>query len=268
MTTPDADAPGWGPALQRARAAAGQSLDAVSARTRVRPAVLRDLEAGEVASSGGTVYARGHVRSVAQALGLDPAPLLAVFDAESGRPVPVVVEPAWLPATRTGSLRVPAAVRPERGGPRWGAAGVAALSVLVLLLAVGTLTGRDRDRGPAPAGDVFAGPSTAPPAPRSSAVAPPPLQAAVPPPTGARLRVRVLSGSSWVRVQGATGTLFEGVFSAGQAPKDFSDAKELRLLVGNAAALSVVCGGKDLAPAGTAGAVRRFTCSTSGLVAA
>ena len=268
MTAPDADAPGWGPALQRARTAAGQTLDAVSARTRLRPAVLRDLESGEVASSGGTVYARGHVRSVAQALGLDPAPLLAVFDAEGGRPVPVVVEPARLPASRTGSLRVPAAVRPERAAPRWGAAGLAALSVLVLLLVVGTFTGGERDREPAPAGDVFAGPSAAPPAPPPTTVAPPPLQAAVPPPSGARLRVRVLSGSSWIRVQGANGTLFEGVFRAGQAPKDFGDAKELRLLVGNAAALSVVCGGKDLAPAGTAGAVRRFTCSTGGLVAA
>ncbi|MCW2607726.1 MAG: hypothetical protein JWO60_2419 [Frankiales bacterium] len=85
--------------------------------------------------------------------------------------------------------------------------------------------------------------------------------------TGARLRVRVLAGSSWVRVQGSGGTLFEGVFAAGQPAKDFTDVRELRLLVGNAAALSVVCGSRDLAPAGTAGAVRRFSCGAKGLVA-
>lgn len=256
-----------GAALRAARTDAGQTVEQVSARTRIRPALLRDLEAGELASSGGEVYARGHVRSVAQALGVDPAPLLALFDETVGtRPAPVAVETAHLPLPRAGSLGVPAAARPERRTPRWGGALVAALSVLVLLLVVGTVGGSD-ERTPAVADEVFAVP-TAPPAPAARPSASPrPLTAAVPR-TGARLRVRVLAGSSWMRVTGPGGTLFEGVFSAGQPPKDFSDARELRLLVGNAAALSVVCGGKDLAPAGTAGAVRRFTCSASGLVAA
>lgn len=266
MTSTEAGARGWGETLRRARTTAGHSLEHVSARTRIRPVVLRDLEAGVTASSGGDVYARGHVRSVAQALGLDPAPLLAAFDRESGRPAAPVVEPAHLTASRVGSLGVPAPERPERRGPHWGGALVAALSVLVLLLVVGSLGGPDPARGPAPADEVFAEPDE--PASAPPTASPPPLSAAVPPPSGARLRVRVLSGSSWMRVQGAGGTLFEGVFAGGQPPKDFSDAKELRLLVGNAAALSVVCGGKDLAPAGTVGAVRRFTCSANGLVAA
>lgn len=255
-----------GQALRAARTDAGRTLEQVSTRTRIRTAVLRDLEAGELASSGGPVYARGHVRSVAQALGVDPAPLLAVFDEEAGRqPAPVVVETTPLPLPRAGSLGVPAAAAPERRGPHWGGALVAALSVLVGLLAVGTLGGRD-ERTPAAADDLFAAPSaSAAPLPTATAR---PLTAAVPVPTGARLRVRVLDGSSWIRVQGARGTLFEGVVAAGQAPRDFTDPRELRLLVGNAAAVSVVCGSRDLAPAGSAGAVRRFTCSASGLVAA
>jgi hypothetical protein len=210
------------------------------------------------------------VRSVAQALELDAAPLLALLDAQAGAVRPAARQepaPAQV-AVPTGSLRVPAAP-PERRGPRWGAALVAALSVLVAVLAVGTLTG-EQDRTPSAAEELF---TEASPAPTSAPAASPrpsprPLAAAVRPTSGARMRVRVLQGSSWVRVQGSGGTLFEGVFAAGQPPKDFADARQLRLLVGNAAALSVVCGSKDLAPAGGAGAVRRFTCSASGLVAA
>lgn len=258
----------FGPALRAARTDTGQTLEQVSARTRIRTSVLRDLEAGERASSGGDVYARGHVRSVAQALGVDPAPLLEAFDAEAGGAPAPLVETAHPQPARAGSLGVPAAARPERRGPHWGGALAAALSVLVLLLVVGTLTTPEQ-REPAAADDLFAAPTApvGPPRPAARPTPSRPLTAAVPQ-TGARLRLRVLSGSSWIRVQGAGGTLFEGVVRAGQPPRDFTDGKQLRLLVGNAAAVSVVCGSKDLAPAGTAGAVRRFTCSASGLVAA
>lgn len=266
--TPDQGPSRLGQALRAARQDAGQSVEQVSARTRVRPAVLRDLEQGVLTSSGGDVYARGHVRSVAQALGVDPAPLLAAFDAEVGRAVTApVVETAPLPLPRAGSLGVPAAARPERRGPHWGGALVAALSVLVLLLGVGTFAGGEA-REPAAADELFAAPTAPAPAPAPARAAPKPRTPAAPQATGARLRVRAVSGSSWVRVQGAGGTLFEGVVRTGEAPRDFAEARELRLLVGNAAAVAVACGGKDLAPAGSAGAVRRFVCRPGGLAAA
>ena len=40
-----------------------------------------DIERDDFASSGGDFYARGHVRTIAQKVGVDPAPLLAEFDA-------------------------------------------------------------------------------------------------------------------------------------------------------------------------------------------
>lgn len=252
-----------GPALVAARERAGRTVEQLSARTRIRPAILRDLERGELASCRGHVYARGLVRSIAQALGVAPAPLLAAVDALAGVPAPARAAAPAVRAAPDRALRVPTAVARERSGPRWGAALVATLSVLVVLLGIGAVVGRD-PRPPAPVDELLAGASPTPTvSPRPSR----PLTAAVPR-TGARLRVRALDGSSWMRVQGSSGTLFEGVLRAGAAPKDFTDAGQLRLIVGNAAALSVVCGGKDLAPAGGAGVVRRFTCSADGLAAA
>ena len=43
--------------------------------------------------------------------------------------------------------------------------------------------------------------------------------------------------------------------------QDFNDAKQLRIVLGNAGAVNIVCSGKDLGPAGGQGKVLRFTCS-------
>lgn len=253
-----------GDALVTARESAGMTVEQVSSATNLRPTLLRALEAGDLQPCGGAVYARGHVRSIAKALGVDPAPLLAALDAQTGTPAAPSLA---LEAARAGTLRVPTAAVPERRGPHWGVAVAAALGVLVVLLGVGVLSD-PAERAPEPL-EQLAGPVAASPTPKP---APKPLasgaRAAAPRPTGAALRVRIISGSSWISVRNAGGTLFEGVLSQGQAPRDFTDPKQLTLVVGNAAAVNVICSGKDLGTAGGAGKVRRFTCSASGLVPA
>ncbi|MDQ1650849.1 MAG: hypothetical protein QOI35_49, partial [Cryptosporangiaceae bacterium] len=93
------------------------------------------------------------------------------------------------------------------------------------------------------------------------------LTAARQPSTGADLRVRLLGGDSWVSVRNGVATLFEGVLRNGTV-RDFKDATQLRLIVGNAGAVNIVCSGRDLGPAGGQGKVRRFTCKADGLVPA
>jgi cytoskeletal protein RodZ len=53
----------------------------ISDLTRLTPETLRRVEAGQFGQCGGDVYARGHIRAYAQALGLDPAPLLELYGA-------------------------------------------------------------------------------------------------------------------------------------------------------------------------------------------
>jgi len=159
-----------------------------------------------------------------------------------------------------GSLRLPAAAAPERRGPRWGVALGVVVAALAALTAVGL---RQPDPGPEPAPTLAAAPSSSPsasrPTPDPSAVA------RVPSPTGAALRLRAVDGSSWVNVSGSGGkTLFRGVLRKGTA-KDFTDRTRLRVTVGDAGAVDLICGGKD-APAGGRGAVRRYTCARGGFV--
>ena len=256
-----------GEALRAAREAAGLEIEDVSASTRIRGTVLRDLESDRMASSGGTVYARGHVKSICGTLRIDPAPYLDLFTRQVGAdPQPTVVVPG-VPEPRMASsepLHVPTAARPERRGPNWIAAGSAAAAVLVALFVVGQVTKPATE----PVSDAADVPSGAPSAAPAKTQAPGRnLTAAVPRPTGANLRVRLIGGSSWVSVRNAQTTLFEGVLRDGMV-KDFRDAKQLRLIVGNAGAVNLVCSGTDLGPAGGKGAVRRFTCTPQGIVPA
>jgi cytoskeleton protein RodZ len=260
-----------GAALKAARESAGLEVEDVSARTRIRSTVLRDLEEDVVSSSGGAIYARGHVKSICSTLGIAATPYLELFDRQTGAEPPPVVQPV-VPEPRHArhappeSLHVPTAAAPERRGPNWAVAGAAAAVVLVGLFFVGQMnkTGDDTTLDTTAAPSTVAKPSAAPPkvaAPGRN------LTAARPAPTGAELRVRLIGGNSWVSVTNGAKTLFEGVLLNG-AVKDFKDPKQLRLVVGNAGAVNLVCSGRDLGPAGGQGKVRRFACNASGIVPA
>lgn len=262
-----------GQQLQAAREAAGLTVEQVSARTRIRSGLLRDLEQGSTATSGGAVYVRGHLRAVAAATSTDPAPLLRAYEREVGEPapeLPLAAVPVGGP--RTGSLGLPVAAARERSGPRWGVALLGALGVLAVLTTIGAL---QPDEPAAP--DVLAGETTggstggaSTPAPTTGATPEgvgPSAVAKVPARSGAALRVRVVKGTSWVNVQSASGeVLFRGVLSPGTA-KDFDDPKRLSVTVGNAGAVNLICGGEDV-PAGKPGQVRKYTCAAKGLVPA
>ena len=257
-----------GEQVRAAREAAGLTVEQVTARTRIRAALLRELEQGDTTSCGGPVYVRGHLRAIAAATGTDPAPLLRAYEREAGETAPAVpVAVAPIGGMRSGSLGLPVSAPRERRGPRWGAALLAALGVFLVLTGIGLWKGAQTS-----APDVLAGPTTTTsPAAPSATASPQPVGpsavAKVPPASGASLRVRVVKGMSWVNVQSSSGeVLFRGVLRPGTA-KDFEDPKRLAVTVGNAGAVNLICGGKDVA-AGKEGQVRKYTCAAKGLVPA
>ena len=73
-----------GESLADARRQAGLTVNQVSQQTRIRESIIRDIEQGDFTSSGGDFYARGHIRSIAGAIGTDPVPLISEYDADHG----------------------------------------------------------------------------------------------------------------------------------------------------------------------------------------
>ena len=73
-----------GESLAEARRQAGLTIGQVSQQTRIRESIIWSIEQDDFAACGGDFYARGHIRSIAAAVGANPAPLISAYDAEHG----------------------------------------------------------------------------------------------------------------------------------------------------------------------------------------
>ena len=242
--------------LREARLRAGMTLEQVSAATRIRVPVLRELEDDHLGPAGSAVYARGHIRAIASAVGVDPVPLVRAFDARVGAAAPsAVVVPQTVPAPRqpTNSLSVPVAAAPERAQPRWLSASLVGLVVLVGLLALGTAGGdeeREIDRA----------------ASRQQAVADAaaPQAAEQPAPAAQATLVLEATGRSWLSVRNRGSVrLFEGQVEAGWTHR-FADPVALTVRVGNAASVRASCGTGAVQEPGEQGVALTLRCLPRG----
>jgi cytoskeletal protein RodZ len=71
-----------GDTLAEARRQAGLTITQVSQQTRIRESIVRAIEQGDFSPCGGDFYARGHIRSIAEVVGVDPVPLIREYDEE------------------------------------------------------------------------------------------------------------------------------------------------------------------------------------------
>ena len=234
----DDDVRPLGAALAAAREQRGLSVEDVAAATRIRATIIRAIEADSFAACGGAVYARGHLRSIAQVVGTDSRPLVAEFDRRFHHPVPALTTsslPSFDPPRDAG--------RSGRQSPSWASVAVGVLAVAVLLLGASWLIGRGDSPDPVgaiPAPSSATATSTASPTPR------PTRRAA--PVAGVTLRLRATGGSSWVSVTASDGSqLFQGILDNGDA-REFKDARQLSVRFGNSPAVRVVQNGRDVGP--------------------
>jgi cytoskeleton protein RodZ len=254
-----------GQALSAARRDAGLSIDDISAKTRLRATVIRSIEADDFSLCGGDFYARGHIRTLAGLVGLDPAPLLAEYDATvgAGEEGPSTsqlyeTEVSGRAITRTARKR----------SPRWGLAAIATTLVAIIIFAgIGLLNHGNKTT---PHVQIAAGITTAPPAASPSpspivstpAVSPPPATPTTQAPqslpgsavaeAGVHVVLRITTTKCWVEATGSNGpsdVLYQGVLSPGQT-QTFDDPQRVSLRLGNAPATDITVNGVDLgAPA-------------------
>ena len=88
-----------GDTLAEARRQAGLTITQVSQQTRIRESIIRAIEQGDFSPCGGDFYARGHIRSIAEVVGTDPAPLIREYDEEHGPPGNMRAAQIFEPAT-------------------------------------------------------------------------------------------------------------------------------------------------------------------------
>ncbi|MFJ8195175.1 helix-turn-helix domain-containing protein [Streptomyces sp. NPDC096094] len=248
--------PSIGRALQQARIAAGLTVDDISTATRVRIAIVHAIEADDFTPCGGDVYARGHIRTLAKAVRLDPAELLAQFDAEhGGRPAPTPAAPLF-EAER---------IRPERRGPNWTAAMVAAIVAVIGFVGFTFVKGGDDGgsearvaEGSQPSAGESASPSAKPKKPADPKPDPTESAIAAAPRDKVTVKISAIDDPSWLSAKDHNGRLlFDGLLKQGDS-KTFQDDEKIDLLLGNAGAVQLYVNGKKIDDF-ESGSVQRLT---------
>jgi cytoskeletal protein RodZ len=88
-----------GDTLAEARRQSGLTITQVSQQTRIRESIVRAIEQGDFSPCGGNFYARGHIRSIAEVVGVDPVPLIREYDEVHGPPGGMRASQIFEPAT-------------------------------------------------------------------------------------------------------------------------------------------------------------------------
>ncbi|MFJ9540178.1 helix-turn-helix domain-containing protein [Streptomyces sp. NPDC101225] len=249
--------PSIGHALRQARITAGLTVDDVTNATRVRISIVHAIEADDFAPCGGDVYARGHIRTLAKAVHLDPAPLLAQYDAEhGGRPAPTPAAPLF-EAER---------IRPERRGPNWTAAMVAAIVAVVGFVGFTAFKGGDDGGGKTQVaeGSTPTTSKSASPTPKETKSGKPktdPSDSAIAaaPQDKVTVQVSAADGRSWISAKDHNGRLlFDGLLKQGDS-KTFQDSEKINLVLGDAGSIQLYVNGKKVENDFQPGAVERLT---------
>ncbi|MEU3773372.1 RodZ domain-containing protein [Streptomyces sp. NPDC032472] len=256
------DEPSIGAALRKARIAAGLTVDEVSSTTRVRIPIVHAIEADDFTRCGGDVYARGHIRTLARAVRLDPVPLVEAYDAaHGGRPTPTPAAPMF-DAER---------IRPERQRPNWTAAMVAAIVAVIGFVGFTAFSGGDgKAKRPVAEGSASpqapkqsAGKPAAQPQPRQSPAAPKPEPSdsaiAAAPKDIVTVVLTATDGESWISAKDHSGRLlYDGTLNAGES-KTFTDKESIDLVLGDAGVVKLFVNGKEIKDEFEPGQVERLT---------
>ncbi|MFJ4966234.1 cytoskeletal protein RodZ [Streptomyces sp. ADI96-02] len=252
--SPEDDRPSIGRALQQARIAAGLTVEEVSSSTRVRIPIVHALEEDDFSRCGGDVYARGHIRMFARAVGIDPEPLIEQYDDEhGGRPAPTPAAPLF-EAER---------IRSEPRRPNWTAAMVAAIVAVVGFVGFTLFSGDDE---PANTAQVAEGSTpdkstSKPPATKPADPEPVPSESAIAAAPRDKVTVKLSAdrGKSWISAKDHNGRLlFDGLLLRGES-KTFQDKERVDLVLGDAGAIELFVNGKKVQDRFAPGQVERLS---------
>jgi cytoskeletal protein RodZ len=223
-----------GDTLAAARRQAGLTVTQVSQRTCIRETIIRGIERGDYSACGGDFYARGHIRSIARTVGLDPEELIREYDATQTPPRQITAADVFQPFT-------PVKLR-ERRRPNWSvvlAVGLVAVLGVVGYRYLGSHTNNNKPSQP----------PTAQPDRKNKT---PAVARSTPPPASAQKRVHVTvvaanGKETWVQLTSFTGhVVYQGDIgaSAGVLQKSWNEKHTVKLQFGNPGGATLYLNGK------------------------
>jgi cytoskeletal protein RodZ len=223
-----------GDALAQARSQAGLTIAQVSQRTCIRETIVRGIERGDFSACGGDFYARGHIRSIARVVGLDPEELVREYDATHGAQQEITAADVFEPST-------PIKLR-ERRTPNWS---VLMVVVLALILGYGVYRLVDHGAPPRPVASSSDTPShQARPTP--SATPTPKTSVASAPAAPRRLVIRLTASAyCWVAFSKPRGRPLFQTYVLGGHTKIWRFKHAVTMQIGDPGAILLTVNGKS-----------------------
>ena len=263
--------------MRFARESKGMTISELSAQVRIREVLLKHIEKDEFEKVGADVYVRGHIRVIAQVLDLNPDELMALYPAV-GAGEPPFDQPVLAPDTEvlevasvvykqqnkasqfSGSFFHPLENFRAKSGTNWSLMMASTLGIITVI-AIGSVV-VSAFNSPKEVGTEVATSTTPKPATTKSAEN---LTANVPTP-GVDVLIKAEGNSSWVRATDINDVeLFEGIIREGQEQR-VGSVEGVKLLLGNAGALTLTVNGQALGKAGGNGEVVRVEFGPEGPV--
>jgi cytoskeletal protein RodZ len=227
-----------GSTIRDAREAARISLESLSDSTSIRIGLLTEMENNNFSHCGGDTYARGHLRNIANRIGLNPQILLDLYNDQHSTEKRAIQDLL----VENNIMQVPR----EKKTISWKVPAVISVSILFVIASVQIVTS-NQNSSPAPAPSVSASKSAEPtPASTESAVPSPAVTSKSGP---VELTLVASRGNSYIDiivdgVKIEKGSMFQG------ETKTFKGKKVISIYLSNPAGLDLTHNGKQLAPLG------------------
>ena len=233
-----------GSTIRDAREAARISLESLSDSTSIRMGLLTEMEDNNFKHCGGDTYARGHLRNIANRIGLNPQILLDLFNEEHSTEKRAMQDLL----VENNIMQVPR----EKKTISWKVPALISVTVLFVIASAQIITS-NQSSSPAPAPTVSSSKSAAPaPTPSQSAAT---TESAAPAPAvtsksgPVSLTLVASRGNSYIHiiVDGKTaekGSMFQG------ETKSFTGKNVVSIYLSNPAGLDLTLNGKQLPPLG------------------
>jgi cytoskeletal protein RodZ len=216
--------------LAEARRQAGLTITQVSQQTRIRESIVRAIEQSDFSPCGGDFYARGHIRSIAEVVGIDPVPLIREYDEEH--------PPGSMRASQIFEPATPIRIREPRNLHLGRVLAVALLAVI----GFGAYHLVSTNRGPQPSANAAA---TLRPAatPKPTVTSKPATHKAAAPKHEAVIQLTAIK-DCWVGFNSPAGkSLYQGTVPAGQT-MTWHEKQPVSMVIGNPPNVKLIVNGK------------------------
>ena len=229
-----------GTTIRDAREAARVSIESLSESTSIRIGLLTEMESDNFKHCGGDTYARGHLRNIAQRIGLNPQILIDLYNQEQA------VESQRIQDSLVDNniIQVPR----EKKSLSWKVPALFSVAILAVIAIVQiAVSNQSTTRTPAPV--VSASASASASAVASTSPTPQPSPSKSVPAGPVSLVISAPRGNSYIDIivdgkEVEKSSIFQG------ETKSYKGATTISVYFSNPAALDVTYNGKLIAPLG------------------